>query len=135
MQIAGSYQQSAVCNPARISALRTSALAGRVIVLALAVAGCASTDPYERPGVWHPTGVNAANLRAMVSVPSDLAIGRGDNRGNAEPMAVALDRYHHDTVLALPTTSVSSVGPTGATNPNGGTSGAAGTAGPTNGGS
>ena len=26
-----------------------------------ALAGCAATDTYRRPGTWHPDGANAAN--------------------------------------------------------------------------
>src|ERR1700722_18591537 len=45
-------------------------------LLLLALAGCAQTDPYTRPGAWRPNGANDANLRAMVVVPSDLVLAR-----------------------------------------------------------
>ena len=47
---------------------------------ALLVAGCdtaALNDPYLRPGTYNPTGVNDANLRAMVANPHDLVQGEG----------------------------------------------------------
>ena len=44
----------------------------------LALAGCAESDPYRRPGMWQPEGANAANMAAMVERKSDLVHGRGD---------------------------------------------------------
>lgn len=50
------------------------------IAVLLLLAGCAETDPYLRPGMWQPSGVNNINLAAMVANPNDLIRGRG-NRG------------------------------------------------------
>jgi hypothetical protein len=36
------------------------------------LAGCDRVDPYKREGMWRPTSANDANLRAMVTRPSDL---------------------------------------------------------------
>ena len=44
------------------------------ILLLLALSCCDHTDPYLRAGVWHPNAANEANLRAMIAVPSDLAV-------------------------------------------------------------
>ena len=48
------------------------------LALTLALASCAATDPYERPGMWQPEGVVAGNIAAMLDHPSDLRRGRGD---------------------------------------------------------
>jgi type IV pilus biogenesis protein CpaD/CtpE len=53
--------------------MRRVAVAGVV----LALAGCADTDPYMKPGRWQPTGANAVNLATMVQRPADLIRGRG----------------------------------------------------------
>lgn len=49
------------------------------VIGALLVAGCNTdlTDPFLRPGTYNPTGVNDANLRAMVANPHDLVEGAG----------------------------------------------------------
>ena len=98
------------------------------LVLPLCTVACAQTDPYSRPGVWVPTGVNEANLRAMVAVPSDLVAGHGDNRGNAEIAAMALDRSHRDAVRPLPDSTLSKVGspPAGSSGNSGGIGGGGG---------
>ena len=42
--------------------------------------GCGQirTDPYEREGIWRPSGVNAANLAMTLANPGDLVRGRDD---------------------------------------------------------
>ena len=52
-------------------------LRAAVAGVVLALAGCADTDPYMKPGRWQPTGANAVNLAAMVAKPTDLIRGRG----------------------------------------------------------
>lgn len=49
-----------------------------VLAAFVLLAGCSKIDPYEREGVWRPSGANAANLAVMVANPADLAVGRGD---------------------------------------------------------
>jgi type IV pilus biogenesis protein CpaD/CtpE len=109
----------------RLAARRSPLAMAAALLIACWVAGCAHTDPYTRPGVWIPTGVNAANLRAMVAVPSDLVAGHGDTRGNADIAAMALDRFRRDAVRPLPDTTVSTVGAAAASN-SGGSGGGAG---------
>lgn len=72
----------------------TARLAGLALVAALAapVAGCAGTDPYERAGIWKPSGVNDANIAAQVANPADLARGRGDSTGTVRTATRAVDR-------------------------------------------
>ena len=64
-----------------MSALRK--LRGPVLLVLLApaaVGGCATLDPYERPGQWQPVGANSRNLAAMVANPRDLIRGHGETR-------------------------------------------------------
>ena len=85
--------------------------AATMLLLALALAGCADTDPYERPGVWRPNGANDANLRAMVAVPSDLVQGVPDAPGDGQQAALALDRARRDRVRPLPDSAIAKVLP------------------------
>lgn len=55
----------------------------------LGAGGC-QYDPWQREGTWTPTGVNEANLAAMVANPADL-YGRPSppfSRGSAAAPAV-----------------------------------------------
>ena len=59
--------------------MRMRLMAG-LLVLAPVLAGCTVppySDPFDRPGSWQPSGVNDANLRAMVAEPSHLQRGVG----------------------------------------------------------
>jgi hypothetical protein len=40
--------------------------------------GCDQTDPYLRPGMWHPEGANPRNIAAEVQDPRDLIRGQGE---------------------------------------------------------
>jgi hypothetical protein len=67
--------------------MRIRLMAGLLLV-APALAGCTTppfSDPFDRPGSWQPTGVNDANLRAMVVDPAHLqrGVGAQTDRGNA----------------------------------------------------
>lgn len=44
------------------------------LLAALLVGGCA-TEPWDREGTWRATGVNDANLRAMIVDPAHLSRG------------------------------------------------------------
>ncbi len=48
------------------------------LLVAAALAGCDSFDPYDRPGTWRPTGANDANLRAMLVEPDELFVGTAE---------------------------------------------------------
>ena len=70
---------------------------------------CAETDPYAREGAWRPNGSNEANLRAMVAVPSDLALAALASPADGGLTAQAVSRLRHDRVRALPDSGVAQV--------------------------
>ena len=57
------------------------------LLLLLPLGACAGNgltdDPINRPGTWAPTGINDANLRAMVADPRDLVAGKDAANGLA----------------------------------------------------
>lgn len=73
----------------------------------LLLAGC--HDPYDWPGTWNASQVNAANIAAQVAVPQDLARGHGHPAADGQEAAAAVDRLRRGTVRALPDTSTSDV--------------------------
>ena len=81
-------------------------LVGWALLLAccLGVGGC-NYDPWQREGTWTPSGVNDANLAAMVANPADLYgnSGSGFSRGSAA--APAVDRLLTDKIKTLNVTS------------------------------
>lgn len=58
----------------------------------LALAGCASMDPYRRAGMWQPTGANDRNLAAMAADTRDLARGRAAPAASRNEAASAVER-------------------------------------------
>ncbi len=80
-----------------------------LLALGCLLAGCAEIDPYQRPGVWHPLGANAANLRAMVSDPRDLEFGRASGPSPGDIGAAAVARLRADAVRRLPASAISHV--------------------------
>jgi hypothetical protein len=97
--------------------------------LSLAMGGCAFTDPYERAGVWRPSGSNEANLIAMVKTPSDLVQGVGDGLGNGQLAAAAIERLRADKVKPLPDSGLAQISLSGSGAGAGGTGTGAGTGG------
>lgn len=83
------------------------------LVLLLALAGCDGTDPYLRGGVWRPNDANDINLRAMILVPSDLALATPGTRADGGLAAAAVLRLRHDNVKPLPDSGVLQVVPVG----------------------
>ena len=81
------------------------------LLLLTVLAGCNRTDPYQREGTWRPNGANEANLRAMVVVPSDLAVATRANPTDGELAAAALSRLHNDRVRPLPDSALAQVVP------------------------
>jgi hypothetical protein len=71
--------------------------------------GCTATDPMTRPGIWHPTGANDANLRAMIANPHDLVIGASSPGADGDVAAAAVQRYRTGKVKALPDSGVAQV--------------------------
>ena len=80
-----------------------------LLALGWLLAGCAQTDPYTRPGEWHPLGANAANLRAMIADPRDLDEGRGAGFSEGDVAVAAVARLRADAVKRLPASSISPV--------------------------
>ena len=71
-------------------------------VLALTIGGCVEADPYRRPDVWYPTGVNSGNIAAMVAKPRDMIVGRGVNETDARQAVGGIDRIWLDGPRVLP---------------------------------
>ena len=69
-----------------------SALAGVLLLGSLALAGCSQTDPYQRSGIWKPSGVNESNIASMVANPADLSRGRSEPNGTVRTATTAVDR-------------------------------------------
>ena len=68
-----------------------------IIATFASLSACAATDPYEKSGMWQPTGANARNLAAMVANPNDLIRGRGTSGFpaiQAQPPVTALWSGH-----------------------------------------
>lgn len=86
----------------------TSAL---LLLLPLALAGCG--NPYQYPGTWHATGVNAANLAVMVVNKGDLVSGQGRPGSDAVLDDAAITRLYTDKVKPLATESTTSTGGSG----------------------
>lgn len=79
------------------------------LALGLALCGCAEIEPYQRAGVWHPVGANAANLEAMVANPQDLQMGRAAASAPGDLAGAAAIRLRTGTVRRLPASSISKV--------------------------
>jgi hypothetical protein len=81
----------------------------------LQLAGCqtATTDPFDRPYTWRPTGINDDNLRAMLVNPNDMVVGQAA-RGSIGVLANAsVSRVMQDKVKALPKVDTGSGAPGG----------------------
>lgn len=62
-------------------------------LLALATLGaCSQMDPFTREGIWKPSGVNEANMAAMVADPTELWYGRQATQGTFRTSTRAVDR-------------------------------------------
>jgi hypothetical protein len=86
-------------------------LRSTVLLLLIVLAGCDRIDPYKREGTWRPSGANEDNLRAMVVVPSDLAVATHASPADGQLAAAALSRLHHDRVRPLPDSALAQVVP------------------------
>jgi hypothetical protein len=97
-----------------MTAMRTRLIAG-LLLSASVLAGCTSppwSDPFERPGTWHPSGVNEANLRAMVQNPADLERGQAARADLGAEAVPPIDRLMRGQRRPLPQVD-SSAGPGG----------------------
>jgi hypothetical protein len=77
----------------RIFLCRAPLLPVLMVAGAAALGGCAQIDPYTRQGIWQPSGVNDANLAAMVVDKSDLWYGRGNSSGSVRTATRAVERH------------------------------------------
>jgi type IV pilus biogenesis protein CpaD/CtpE len=80
-----------------------------LIACAAALPGCANIDPYDREGVWRPSGANEANLRASVARPSELVTGTGERGSDGHLATQAVERLRTDRVRPLPAETASGV--------------------------
>jgi len=80
-----------------------------LLSMVLALPGCNRTDPYLRDGAWQPNGANAANLRAMVAVPADLATATPAGPADGGLAAAALDRLRNGRVTPLPDSGLAQI--------------------------
>lgn len=81
------------------------------LLLLIVLAGCNQIDPYRRAGAWRPNNANDSNLRAMVVVPSDLAVASRGSPADGALAAAALSRLHHDRVRPLPDSALAPIVP------------------------
>jgi len=84
-----------------------------LLLLLVLLSGCDAIDPYQRPGAWRPNGANAANLRAMVVVPSDLVVAARPARSDGVLAVEALTRLHRDRVKPLLDSGIAQITPVG----------------------
>ncbi len=83
----------------------------RLFLFLLLLAGCAGGgDDYARPGTWAPSGVNDANLRAMLANPADATQGQAARTERAVPATLAIRRLERDNRRPLLNTNASRVG-------------------------
>ncbi len=71
------------------------------LMLLLALAACES-DPLGRPGTIRASGVNAANLQAMLVDPTHSRLGIGANGALGSAAADPIDRLLTDKRYPLP---------------------------------
>ncbi len=87
---------------------RLTVAIGAIVGLPGILAGCAATDPLLNPHLWHPSGVNEANIAAEVADPADLTHGRAAASGvDGELAAAAVLRLRTGHVKALPDSAIS----------------------------
>jgi hypothetical protein len=82
----------------------------RCACLVLLLAGCNEFDPYNRAGMWQPSGANAINVAVMVQNPSDLLRGRGTAGSPGIQAGPAVARLWDGKSVALPSTSSEATG-------------------------
>ena len=91
-----------------------------VLLLSLTACNIASRDPWDDPGTWKATGVNDANLQAMVANPNDLVAGQGERTANGVIATTNVNRWLTDKVKPLPIAGAFTVGGGGGGSSGGG---------------
>jgi hypothetical protein len=97
---------------------RIRALAALTAVLCLT--GCDAIDPFKRPGLWRPAGINEMNFDTQVANSRDLRMGHGSTTVDGETAAAPVDRLRRDKMRPLPAASISSIGSSGGASGGGG---------------
>jgi hypothetical protein len=82
-----------------------------MVPLLFALLGCDRTDPYARDADWRRIGANAAPLRAMVLVPSDLAQATPASHADGGLAVAAVVRLRHDQVRPLADSALAHIVP------------------------
>jgi uncharacterized membrane protein YgcG len=72
------------------------------VLAPLALGACDQIAANEAMNKWHPAGVNAANLAAMVKDPADLARGRTDPGPDRKLSAHAVTSLWANPTSGLP---------------------------------
>ncbi|PZW48410.1 hypothetical protein C8P66_105159 [Humitalea rosea] len=85
-------------------------MSSRAPLLLLLLAGCAGGQDYERPGTWHATGVNDANLALMLAEPSHAERGVGAATDRADPGIRAVTQLGEGRRPPLPDSRASAIG-------------------------
>lgn len=73
-----------------------------LLSLTLLLAGCDHYENYQRADVWHPSGVNAANLAATVVDQHDLIHGQSVAGADAGVATSAIERLRKGGSKAIP---------------------------------
>jgi hypothetical protein len=82
--------------------MRQLLLLSAMAIAMLLPAACTEINPDTRAGIWHPSGINARNLTAMMADPADAVRGRGVT-GADSPLAIhAVDRLMAGKPKPLP---------------------------------
>ncbi len=82
------------------SRFHTMTIVPRLWFLPLLLAGGCS-EPFNRAGTWHATGVNRANLDAEVADKADTVAGHGLPGSDAVLDTAAVERLYEDKTKPL----------------------------------
>lgn len=72
----------------------------------LLLGGC----DYQRPGTWHASGVNDANLRTMLAEPAHAVSGVAAQTERGQPASLAVYLLERDRRRPLPNTRAALIG-------------------------
>lgn len=90
--------------------LRPMPVLGLVVLL---LGGC----DFQRPGTWHASGTNDANLRAMLAEPGHAVQGVAPRAERGQAGSIAIYRLEHGLRQPLPDSRASTVGALAAPTP------------------
>ena len=80
------------------------------LVMILPLAGCRAPNDFARPGTWQATGVNEANLAAMLADPGHQVRGAAAATDRGQPASLAIRRLELGRRQPLPNSNASRVG-------------------------